>query len=135
MQTVVYVAPMWVTTFQQYGRKDAAVLRKHTMILQRPIKGTAAGSALAEGGESTQTTDRDASLVEEVASFKPQGRPRKQQSVGQGTRTKRSAITNDDPAAAGGLGCPACEQRHSLQDCFYVFPEKQSDEIQAGTRP
>ncbi|KAL5371227.1 hypothetical protein DPSP01_014408 [Paraphaeosphaeria sporulosa] len=140
MKAVVHVAPMWVTTFQQYGSKDAAVSRKHTMklfrdhmILQHPIKGkqkgafAATGSSLAEGGEITQATDRDASLVDEAASFKSRGRPRKQRSVGQSTRTKRSTITDDEPAAAGGLKCPACEQRHSLQDCFYAFPEKQPE--------
>jgi len=141
MKAVIHVAPMWVTTFQQYGSKEAAVSRKHTMklfrdhmVLQHPTKGkqkgafAAAGSSLADSGESTQATDRDASLVDEAASSKSRGRPRnhKQRNDGQRTKSKRSPQSLE-PTAVGGNYCPACELRHSLQDCFYAFPDKQPD--------
>lgn len=140
MKAVNHVASVWVTTFQQNGSKDATVSRKQMMklfrdymILQHPIKGkqkgafAAAGSFLAEGGESTQATDRDASLVDEAASSKSRGRPHKQRNDGFRTRTKRSATSDQEPAAAGGQQCPACDQRHTLRDCFYAFPEKQPE--------
>ena len=140
MKAVVHVAPMWVTTFQQHGSKDAAISRKHTMklfrdymILQHPIKGkqkgafAAAGSSLADG-ESAQAADGDAYSVDEVASSKSRGRPRnhKQRNDGQRTKSKRSPQSLE-PTAVGGNHCPACELRHSLQDCFYAFPDKQPD--------
>ena len=110
------------------------LFREH-MTKRHPIKGkqkgafAAAGSSLAGSGESTPATDRDASLVDEAASSKSRGRPRnhKQRNDGQRTRTKRSAMCDHEPVAAGGLKCPACEQRHALQDCFYAFPDKQPD--------
>ena len=140
-KAVLPIAPVWVATFQQNGRLVATVTRKvmmklfrEHMILQHPIKGkqkgafAAAGSSLADSGESTQTTDRDASLVDDRASSNPRGRPRNQRNDGHRTKTKRSASNLDDePAAAGGIKCPACEQHHNLQDCFYVFPDKQPE--------
>lgn len=141
MKAVLPTAPVWVATFQQNGKAVVTVTRKvmmklfrDYMILQHPNKGkqkgafAAAGSSLADRGGATQTTDRDASLVDEAASSNPRGRPRNQRKDGLRTKTKRSASYLDDvPAAAGGLKCPACEQRHNLQDCFYVFPDKQPE--------
>jgi len=139
VKAVSPIAPMWATTFMQTGSKLPTITRKDTMklfrehmALQHPIKGkqkgafAAAESFLAEGSASTPATDRDASLVVERAPNR--GRPRKQRLVGQEhqTTSKRSAITVG-PAAAGGLKCPACELRHNLQDCFYVFPENQPE--------
>jgi hypothetical protein len=142
INAVLNVAPMWVSTFQLTGNKDPGIRRKDMMklfreymTLQHPIKGkqkgafAAAGSYLAEGGESTQTTDRDASPVNEAASSRTRGRPRKQlANAGQKAKSKRSPITEDnESAAADGTRCPACDMRHNLRDCFYAFPEKQPE--------
>jgi len=113
--------------------------REH-MALLHPIKGkqqrgafAAAGPSLAAGGASTPGTDRDASHAAEVApstheqqtwttnNQRVRGRPREKRSFGQSATSKQSST--NDTAAAGGLKCPACEQRHSLKDCFYTFPE------------
>jgi len=146
MKAVSNVAPMWVTTFQQYGSKDQTVQRKQMvklfrehMALQHPIKGkqkgafAAAGPSLADSGESTQAADRDAYPADEAASLK---RGRSRPKAGSKAKSKQSVrITDDVPTAVGGqegsnLKCPACEQRHSLKDCFYAFPEKQPDWFQ-----
>ncbi|KAK7178293.1 gag protein [Paraphaeosphaeria sporulosa] len=102
------IAPIWVATFQQHGREVATVTRKAMMKLfrdymsfQHPNKGkqkgafAAAGSYLADGGESTQATDRDASLVDEAASSKARGRPRNQRRNGHRTKSKRT-VSNPD---------------------------------------
>jgi hypothetical protein len=147
MKAVSNVAPMWVTTFQQFGSKDQAIQRKEMvklfrehMVLQHPIKGkqkgafAAAGPSLAGSGESTQAADGDAHPADEVASLK-RGRSRANKAGPKAISKQSVRITNDEPTAVGGqvgsnLKCPACEQRHSLKDCFYAFPEKQPDWFQ-----
>ena len=66
--------------------------------------------------------------MDEVASSKSRGRPRnhKQRNDGPRTKAKRSPQSLE-PTAVGGNHCPACELRHSLQDCFYAFPDKQPE--------
>ncbi|KAL5371205.1 hypothetical protein DPSP01_014421 [Paraphaeosphaeria sporulosa] len=91
-----------------HGREVATVTCKAMMKLfrdymsfQHPNKGkqkgafAAAGSSLADGGESTQATDRDASLVDEAASSNARGRPRNQRRNGHPTKSKRT-VSNPD---------------------------------------
>jgi len=144
---IIKVAPTWATSFQEYRHQDTDINRKQMMkrfreymALTHPIKGkqhkgafAAAEPSLAAGGASTQGTDRDAShAAEDAPSIHEQqtwttnnqrgrGRPRQKRSFGQSATSKQSST--DDTAAVGGLKCPACEQRHSLKDCFYAFPE------------
>ena len=131
---VMGAAPQWVALFEQQGLKDSSISWKETMKLLRehmarrhPIKGKQRGafaaieSSLADSGESTQATDRDASLVDEAASSKSRGRPRNQRKDGS-AKSKRSAHV-ESAAADGRQPCLVCEQKHDLKDCFYAFPD------------
>lgn len=138
LDAVMKVAPTWATIFQDHGRREKSITRKDMMKRFRehmakyhPIKGKQRGGAfvagnkstLAAGGESTPGTDRDASHAAEDASSTPtiqgsRGRPRQKRTFGQSTISKQSST--EDTAAAGGGKCPACEQRHELENCYYV---------------
>jgi hypothetical protein len=141
LDSVMKIAPTWATTFQDYGRRELNMTRKEMMkrfqehISKYHPKGRqqrgafAAGntSTLTASSESTPDTDRDASHVNECASSTPttqgsQGRPCQKRSIGQST-TSRQSLTRDT-AAAGGAKCPACRQRHRLDNCYYVYKEK-----------
>jgi hypothetical protein len=141
LDSVMKVAPTWATIFQDYGRRERNMTRKEMMKRFRehmskyhPTKGRqqkgafAAGnvSSLAAGGESTPGTDRDASHVADGALSTPttlgsRGRPRQKRNIGQRTISKQSLT--EDTAAAEGRKCPACEQRHGLENCYYVHNE------------
>ena len=135
---IMKAAPTWGTSFQESGRRDADMNRKEMMkrfrehmVILHPLKGkqqkgafAAAGPSLAAGGESTPGTDRDASHAAEVAPSK-RGRPRQKRPFGQRATSEQSL--KEDTTAVGDLKCPACEQRHSLQDCFYAFPSQAPD--------
>ena len=142
LDSVMKIAPTWATTFQDYGRREDGMTRKDMMKRFRehmskyhPTKGKqqrgafVAGntSFLAAGGESTPGMDRDALAIADSASSTPttqgsRGRPRQKRTIGQST-TSRQSLTRDT-AAAEGVKCPACEQRHRLDDCYYVFNDK-----------
>jgi hypothetical protein len=116
-------------------RKEMMKRFREHMSKYHPVKGKYRGGAfvtgdasfLAAGGESTPGTDRDASHAAEDAPSNPtirggRGRPRQKRTLGQGARSKQSST--EDTAAAEGVKCPACEQRHRLEDCYYVYPGK-----------
>jgi hypothetical protein len=84
-------------------------------------------SFLAAGSVSTPGTDRDAShAAEDVPSDLTnqgrQGRPWQKRALGQVARSKQSST--EDMAAAEGVKCLAREQRHRLENCYYVYLEK-----------
>lgn len=138
LDAVMKVAPTWTTIFQDHGRREKSITRKDMMKRFRehmtkyhPLKGKQRGGAfvagnkstLAGGGESTPGTERDASHAAEDASSTPttqgsRGRPRQKRTFGQSTISKQSST--EDTAAARGVKCPACEQRHELENCYYV---------------
>jgi len=142
LRAILKVAPTWEISFKEHGRREKNMTRKEMMKRFRehmsehhPIKGKYRGGAfvtgdasfLAAGGESTPGTDRDASHAAEDAPSNPttrggRGRPRQKRALGQGARSKQSST--EDTAAAEGVKCPACEQRHRLEDCYYVDPGK-----------
>ena len=80
-------------------------------------------SYLAEGGATTQGTERDASRAEIAPSNENRGRPRNQRTAGRKTTTLKRP-SDQEPAATGGAKCPACGQRHNTRDCYYVNPDK-----------
>lgn len=145
LDAVMKVAPTWAAIFQDHGRREDTMTRKEMMKRFRehmtkyhPTKGKQRGgafvagneSAFAAGGASTQGTDRDASHAAEVASSTPttqgsRGRPRQKRTIGHSTTSKQSST--QDTAAAGWTKCPACEQRHGLENCFYVHTDKSPD--------
>ena len=145
LDSVMKVAPTWTTIFQDHGRREESITRKDMMKRFRehmtkyhPVKGKQRGgafvagneSAFAAGGASTPGTDRDASHAAEVASSTPtikgsRGRPRQKRTIGHSTTSKQSSI--EDTAAAGGVKCPACEQRHGLDNCYYVHIDRAPD--------
>lgn len=142
LDSVLKVAPTWTSGFMDYGQREVNMTRKEMMkrfrehmSMNHPIKGRqqraafAAGDAsfLAAGGASTPGTDRDASRAADNASSTlttqgSRGRPRNKRSLGQGTKSKQSST--EDTAAAGGANCPACEQRHGLENCYYVHKDR-----------
>jgi hypothetical protein len=116
-------------------RKEMMKRFREHMSEHHPVKGkyrggifvTGDASFLAAGGEFTSGTDRDASHAAEDAPSNPtirggRGRPRQKQTLGQGARSKQSST--EDTVAAKGVKCPACEQCHRLEDCYYVYPGK-----------
>ncbi|KAF9728657.1 gag protein [Paraphaeosphaeria minitans] len=132
------VAPIWSTNFQDNGRFAAGMSRKEMMKRFRehmmtfyPLrsgKHKAAfvsdnASYLAEGGATTQSNDRDASHVESAPSNRNRGRPRNQRTAGK-KDAKLKRPSDQGPATTGGAKCPACGQRHSIRDCYYVNPDK-----------
>lgn len=142
LDSVLKIAPTWTSGFMDYGQREVNMTRKEMMkrfrehmSMNHPIRGRqqraafAAGDAsfLAAGGASTPGTDRDASRVADSASSTSttqgsRGRPRNKRSIGQATTSKQSS--KGDTAAAEGSNCPACEQRHGLDNCYYVYKEK-----------
>ena len=142
LDSVLKIAPTWTSGFKDYGQREVNMTRKEMMkrfrehmSMNHPIKGRqqrgafAAGDAsfLAAGGASTPGADRDASRAADNASSAPtiqgsRGRPRNKRSIGQATTYGQSS--KGDAAAAGGTDCPACEQRHGLENCYYVYKEK-----------
>ena len=86
-------------------------------------------SALAASGASTVATERDASKCAESAPSAPGPRTQggrqksRQQKQAQGQRAK-SKRPREGSTEVDGASCPACEQRHHLTDCYYVFKEK-----------
>ena len=142
LDAVLKVAPTWTSGFMDYGQREVNMTRKEMMkrfrehmSMNHPIKGRqqraafAAGDAsfLAAGGASTPGTDRDASRAADNASSTlpsqgSRGRPRNKRSFGQATISKQSS--KGDTAAARGSNCPACEQRHGLENCYYVYKDK-----------
>lgn len=79
-------------------------------------------SFLAEGGAATQGNDGDAYHAESAPSNRNRGRPRNQRAAGNKAKLKRPS--DQEPATTGGAKCPACGQRHSVRDCYYVNPDK-----------
>jgi hypothetical protein len=131
------VAPIWSTNFQDNGRFAAGMSRKEMMkrfrehmMTYHPLRSgrhkaafvSDDASYLAEGGATTQSNDRDASHAESAPS-KNRGRPRNQRQTGKNNaRNKRPS--DHEPAVTGGAKCPACGQRHSIRDCYYVNQNK-----------
>ena len=142
LRSIMKVAPTWEVAFKENGRREKNMTRKTMMKRFRehmsdhyPVKGrqqrgafaASDASFLAAGGASTPGTDRDASHAADSASSTPttqgsRGRPRNKRNIGQVTKSKWSST--EDTAAAGGAKCPACEQRHGLENCYYVHKEK-----------
>ena len=132
------VAPIWSTNFQDNGRLAASMSRKEMMkrfrehmMANHPLRSgkhkaafvaddASCGSFLA-GGESNQSTEGDARQAESAPS-KNRGRPRNQRPQGKNTSSKRPS--DYEPARAGGAKCPACGQRHRVQDCYYLNPNQ-----------
>jgi hypothetical protein len=142
LRAILKVAPTGEISFKEHGRCEKNMTCKEMMKRfqehmseHHPVKGKYWGGAfvtgdtsfLAAGGESTSGTDRDASHAAEDAPSNPtirsgQGRPQQKRTLGQGARSKQSST--EDTAAAEGVKCSACEQRHRLEDCYYVYPGK-----------
>lgn len=131
------VAPIWSTNFQDNGRFAAGMSRKEMMkrfrehmMANHPLrsgKHKAAfvsddASYLAEGGATTQSNGRDASYAESAPSNRNRGRPRNQRTAGKNAKLKRPS--DQEPATTEGAKCPACGQRHSIRDCYYVNPDQ-----------
>lgn len=141
LRAIIKVAPTWEISFKDQGRREANMTRKEMMKRFRdhmsdhhPTKGKLRGGAFAAGdvsflagGESDHSTnDRDASHAAESAHHlttnrSRRGRPRYQRPFGHQATSKQSST--EDTAAAEGVKCPACEQRHKLEDCYYAYPE------------
>jgi hypothetical protein len=130
------VATIWSIQFQDTEKFAISVTRKEMvkrfgehMMIYHPLRSgkhraaLAAGDAsfLAEGGETTQSNERDASTAESAPS-KNHGRSRNQR---QGKINASSKPPSDhEPANVGNAKCPACGQRHRVTDCYYLNPNQ-----------
>lgn len=122
-------APIWSALFQAM-RHEASMTRKEMMkrfreymMTTHPLrpKHNAAfvideASYLADGGATTQGIEKDASIAENAPSrrAKPRNQP--------GKNPRKRA--QEDRPSQGGAKCPACEQRHSINDCWYINTEQ-----------
>ena len=142
LRAILKAAPTWEVTFKENGRREKGMTRRQMMKRFRehmsdhyPAKGKQQRAAFAasgvsfpaDGGESTQGTQRDASRAADNASSASttqggRGRPCNKRNIGQTTTSKQSST--GDTAAAGGKDCPACGQRHRLDKCYYVYKDK-----------
>ncbi|KAA8621955.1 hypothetical protein PtrV1_06456 [Pyrenophora tritici-repentis] len=127
--SVSKVASTWTAAFHGPGYDKKAINRKRIMKLFRdymslhnPTRGkpksafSVVETSYAAGGESDPNTQRDASSVETRApSSNNQGRG----NLKPLNKRKNKQFTERDTATAGGI-CPACEQPHSISDCYYV---------------
>jgi hypothetical protein len=68
-------------------------------------------------GATTQGYEKDASIAENAPS-RQLGKPRHQPS-----KNPRKWASEDGPAQAKAK-CPACDQRHSIKDCWYINNEQ-----------
>ena len=80
-------------------------------------------SFLAEDGTTTQSNDGDAYHADGATPKHNRGRPRKERTAGRKTTTLKRP-SDQELATTTGAKCPACGQRHSIQDCYYVNPDK-----------
>ena len=131
------VAPIWSTNFQDNGRFATSISRKEMMkrfreyiILNHPLRSgknkafmADDTSFLADGGATSQGNEGDAQHAESAPSNKNRGRPRNQRTAGRKTTTLKRP-SDQEPATTRGAQCPACRQRHSIRDCYYVHPDK-----------
>lgn len=130
------VAPIWSTNFQDNGRFAAGMSRKEMMkrfrehmMMHHPLRSgkhkafmADDASFLAEGGAISQSNEGDAQHTESAPSNN-RGRPRYQRTAGRKTTTLKRP-SDQGPATTQGAKCPACGQRHSIRDCYYVNPDK-----------
>jgi hypothetical protein len=127
LQAVQKAAPVWVVIFHtkegQVTRKEMMKQFREHMMTTHPLrfKHKAAfvideASYLADGGATTQGNERDASIAETAPSrrAKPRNQP--------GNNPRKRA--QEDRPSQGGAKCPACEQRHSINDCWYINTEQ-----------
>jgi hypothetical protein len=130
------VAPMWSINFQDNGRLAAGMSRKEMMkrfrehmMTNHPLRSgkhkaafVADEASFLAGGESNQSIEGDAQHAESAPS-KNRGRPRNQRTNGYNKASSKRP-SDYEPARAGGAKCPACGQRHSVQDCYYINPNQ-----------
>lgn len=130
------VAPIWSINFQDNGRLAAGMSRKEMMkrfrehmMTNHPLRSgkhkatfVADEASYLAGGESNQSYEGDAQHAESAPS-KNRGRPRNQRLNGRKTVASKRP-SDHEPARAGGARCPACGQRHRVQDCYYMRPDQ-----------
>jgi hypothetical protein len=107
-------------------RKLADNLKPHTRRVQ---KGAFAAGPTFDGKDDTSEPAIETREVEEL-----QEHPKNKQKKKQTTRTKRPRTDTTDSASADPRpasrprydrpSCKLCSKRHSLEDCWFVFPEK-----------
>ena len=129
------VAPIWSINFQDNGRLTTGMSRKEMMkrfrehmMTNHPLRSgkhkaafVADEASFLAGGASNQSTEGDAQPAESAPSTK--NRSRLRDNKRQGNKNASSKRPSDhEPARAGGAQCPACGQRHRVQDCYYLSP-------------
>ncbi|KAF1922659.1 uncharacterized protein M421DRAFT_426669, partial [Didymella exigua CBS 183.55] len=100
------VAPMWATSFQDSRRFKSSISQKE--IIKRYQEHIIINHPLRLGWHKAFVADN--------AVFLAKGAGRKT------TTLKRPS--DQEPASTGGAKCPACGQRHSIRDCYYVNQDR-----------
>ena len=131
------VAPTWATSFQDTGRFTPGITRREMikrfrdhMVMIKPLKAGRHKSAYAvsedavfhaDDPESTTSNEKDTFRKPSALNPQRRGRPRDQRGR---KETKRSSSDQEPSDKVGSSKCPACGMRHSLKECYYVYPEK-----------
>jgi hypothetical protein len=147
MDSVVKVAPSWVSSFQATGLKNPTTTRREmvqefreAMARLYPLKsnkraafmvndnsqhGALAADALClEEKENSSQTHKETPLVgRNNTSNSNRGRPRGKQQRPASKNTQLKRPSEHEPAYAGGAKCPGCYMRHRLHECYYLNPE------------
>lgn len=136
LQAVNKAAPMWAAAFQNNGRFNPSMTRKEMMkrfreymSLNHPLKPVYKKQAffaeaddssfLAEGGATTQDSQKDASAAMESAPSNPRGRTRGGQRQGY-QAASQSGKRIAEKGTSSGKKCPACDQVHDIKECWYI---------------
>jgi hypothetical protein len=131
-------APIWSTNFQDNGRFAVGMTRKEMiqrfrehMMTNYPLRPGKHKAFIADGtlfhtvdGATTQSNDGDAYQAKGATPSSNRGRPRNQRGAGRTPTTLKRPLDQGPATAAQGAKCPACGQRHTIRDCYYVNPDK-----------
>ena len=112
------------------SRKEMMKCYREHMMIKYPLRSGKHKAAFVpdasyptEGDATPQSTGRDTSRPESVQSNGIQGKPRNQHTAGK-KHAKLKRPSDQELALTEGAKCPACGQRHSVRDCYYVNPDK-----------
>ena len=127
LKAVSKIAPAWMATFTGAGsdrnnmeRRQMMKLFRDHMSLAHPTRGKPKGAFMTGEGAHAASGAPDLNTQEDAPSVQiraPSARPNKRKMNTSGNKPKQ--FHQRDTAEAVDV-CPACEQRHNINNCFYV---------------
>jgi hypothetical protein len=140
LKAILKVALAWIATFTRAGsdrnkmeRRQMMKLFREHISLAHPTRGKSRSTfitaevAYAASGESDLNTQRDASsvLTRAPPAYLNQKQLNKRKMNAPGNKPRQSQ--KRDTVETGDV-CPACEQRHDISNCYYVYPNLETPE-------